>query len=371
MTWNNIMEFIRSYPQTMWISQLFLIVLITAVVNYFKNRVYLRLIKKLETTKSIWDGALANAIQHPLTWLIWLFGLTYSLDLSSIYVEDYAIFDWTPTLRRGGALALCAWSLIRFVNRAEANYLDSELAKNSVVDITTAHAIAQILKISIVITTGLVVLPLFGINTTGILAFGGAGSLIVGFAAKDLLANFFGALMIYLDRPFAVGDWIRSPDRNVEGTVEYIGWRLTRIRTFDRRPLYVPNAVFASVSVENPSRMSNRRIKEVVGIRYQDADKVEIITSEIKAMLLAHEDIDATKPCFVNLNAFGLSSLDIQIYVFTKTTQWIPYQITKQELMMNVLNIIAKHGAQVPFPTRTLNMPDQLANLSDALPPPK
>lgn len=68
--------------------------------------------------------------------------------------------------------------------------------------------------------------------------------------------------MIYFDRPFKVGDWIRSPDRQIEGTVERIGWRMTIIRTFDKRPLYVPNSVFSSIVVENPSRMLNRRIYE-------------------------------------------------------------------------------------------------------------
>ena len=99
-----------------------------------------------------------------------------------------------------------------------------------------------------------------GYSISGVLAFGGIGGIAVGFAAKDLLANFFGGLMIYLDRPFSVGDWIRSPDKNIEGTVEEIGWRLTRIRTFDKRPLYVPNSTFTQISVENPSRMLNRRI---------------------------------------------------------------------------------------------------------------
>ena len=87
--------------------------------------------------------------------------------------------------------------------------------------------------------------------------------------------------MIYLDRPFSVGDWIRSPDKEIEGTVEDIGWRLTRIRTFDKRPLYIPNSIFASISVENPSRMSNRRIYEKIGIRYDDVSKMNTIVTEV------------------------------------------------------------------------------------------
>ena len=91
--------------------------------------------------------------------------------------------------------------------------------------------------------------------------------------------------MIYLDRPFDVGDWVRSPDKNIEGTVEDIGWRLTRIRTFDKRPLYVPNGTFSTISVENPSRMSNRRIKTNIGLRYDDANKVATIIADIESML--------------------------------------------------------------------------------------
>ncbi|WP_258868179.1 mechanosensitive ion channel family protein [Alkalilimnicola ehrlichii] len=131
----------------------------------------------------------------------------------------------------------------------------------------------------VIVIAGLVVLQTLGISIAGVLAFGGVGGIAVGFAARDLLANFFGGLTVYLDRPFSVGDWIRSPDREIEGTVERIGWRQTRIRTFDLRPLYVPNSTFNSIALENPSRMSNRRIFETIGIRYNDADKMATIVA--------------------------------------------------------------------------------------------
>ena len=95
-------------------------------------------------------------------------------------------------------------------------------------------AITKLLQMFVIITATLVVLQTLGVSVSGVLALGGIGGLAIGFAAKDLLANFFGGLMLYLDRPFAVGDWIRSPDREIEGDVEQIGWRLTRIRTFDK-----------------------------------------------------------------------------------------------------------------------------------------
>ncbi|GIR41380.1 MAG: hypothetical protein CM15mP51_21600 [Porticoccaceae bacterium] len=122
--------------------------------------------------------------------------------------------------------------------------------------------------------------------------------------------------MIYLDRPFSVGDWIRSPDKEIEGTVEDIGWRLTRIRTFDKRPLYIPNSIFASISVENPSRMSNRRIYEKIGIRYDDVSKMNTIVTEVKLMLQKHEQIDNEQTLMVNFNKFSESSIDFYLHFY-------------------------------------------------------
>jgi MscS family membrane protein len=129
--------------------------------------------------------------------------------------------------------------------------------------------------------------------------------------------------MIYLDRPFAVGDWIRSNDRQIEGTVENIGWRQTRIRAFNKRPIYVPNAIFSNIVVENPSRMTHRRIHETLGIRYDDIGKMEAIVAEVKSMLQNHPDIDTTQALIVNFNAFAASSVDFFIYTLTKTKDWL------------------------------------------------
>ena len=185
------------------------------------------------------------------------------------------------------------------------------------------------------------------------------GGIAIGFAAKDLLSNFFGGLFIYLDRPFAVGDWVRSPDREIEGTVENIGWRVTRIRTFDKRPLYIPNSIFSQIAVENPSRMSNRRIKETIGIRYDDASKIEIIINQVKEMLKDHPDIDTEKTLIVNFNCFAPSSLDFFIYTFTKTTDWIKFHEVKQNVLLKIIHIIEKNEAEIAFPTSTLHFSNQ------------
>jgi MscS family membrane protein len=160
--------------------------------------------------------------------------------------------------------------------------------------------------------------------------------------------------MIFLDRPFVVGDWIRSSEKDIEGTVEEIGWRLTRIRTFDKRPLYVPNSVFNSITVENPSRMQNRRIYETLGLRYDDIGVMAAVVADVEKMLRNHEAIDADQTLMVNFVEFNASSVDFFVYCFTKTTVWTEFHVIKQDVLLQIAAIIAQHGAEIAFPTQTL-----------------
>jgi MscS family membrane protein len=254
-----------------------------------------------------------------------------------------------------------AWFLVRFVQRVEENIIYHKTQADVSFDRTTIDAIGKLLRISVIITAVLVALQSLGYSVSGVLAFGGVGGLIIGLAAKDLLSNFFGGLMVYLDRPFSVGDWIRSPDQEIEGTVEKIGWRLTVIRTFDKRPLYVPNSVFTMIAVENPARMTNRRIFETVGIRYADAGKMADIVAAVKKMLEEHDEIDTNQTLIVNFNKFAASSLDFFIYALTKTTNWIKFHEVKQDILLKTINIIEEHSAECAFPTSTIHIPDGIS----------
>jgi MscS family membrane protein len=274
------------------------------------------------------------------------------------FVGGVLDFKATDTLRSIDVIIVIAWALVRFIRQIEERVIGAGEISEEKIDRTTAYAIAQLVRVSVLITAALVGLETMGVNISAILAFGGIGGIAVGFAAKDMLANFFGGLMIYLDRPFAVGDWVRSADRNIEGTVERIGWRLSVIRTFDKRPLYIPNSVFASIAVENPSRMSHRRIYETVGVRYDDIEKLPAIISEVKAMLQAHPDIAQDQTMIVNFNQFAASSLDFFVYTFTKTTNWIEYHKVKQDVLLKISDIILRHKAEIAFPTSTLHIPE-------------
>ena len=348
---------INYFRNESWVIQVFIIVFATQLISFFQKRLLKKINKRLEMTRTYWDDALIKAMQRPLTFLIWIIGLAFAADI--VQQETHAfIFSAIDPIRDVGVIVTFVWFLVRFIGQVEKNIIRKKREQKIEFDQTTADAIAKLLRISVIITAFLVLLQTLGYSISGVLAFGGIGGIAIGFAAKDLLANFFGGLMIYMDRPFNVGDWIRSPDREIEGTVENIGWRLTRIRTFDKRPLYVPNAVFTSVAVENPSRMTNRRIKETIGIRYDDASKMKDIITDVKAMLKEHEEIDTGKTLIVNLNEFAPSSLDFFIYTFTKTTDWIRFHEIKQDVMLKILDIIEAHGAECAFPTSTIHIPD-------------
>ena len=342
-----------------WIVQVFIIVFTTMLISVTQKRLLIRINTRLEKTRTYWDDALIKAMQRPLTVLIWVIGLTFAADI--VEQETHAfIFTATDPIRDIGVIVVITWFLIRFIDRVEKNIVSKKKQEGIIFDETTANAVTKLLRVSVIITAFLVLLQTLGYSISGVLAFGGIGGIAIGFAARDLLANFFGGLMIYMDRPFDVGDWIRSPDKEIEGTVENIGWRLTRIRTFDKRPLYVPNAIFTSISVENPSRMTHRRIKETIGIRYDDAGKMRDIISAVKEMLQNHDEIDSNQTLIVNFNEFAPSSLDFFIYTFTKTTNWIKFHEVKEDVMLKIIDIIEAHGAECAFPTSTVHIPDGL-----------
>lgn len=358
MTWNEIINSITTWSGTnRWVAQIFIIVFVALCIDLLQRRLLVKLRPKLKQTDNPWDDALVTALIRPLSLLIWVTGITFAVDVVKIEA-DAAIFSAAEPVRKVGILVAIAWFLVRLTHNVQQSIVQLGMQSGEPYDRTTVDAIAKLIRASIFITAALVILQTLGFSISGVLAFGGIGGIAIGFAAKDLLANFFGGLMIYLDRPFSVGDWIRSPDRDIEGTVENIGWRLTTIRTFSKRPLYLPNSTFASIAVENPSRMSNRRIYETIGLRYEDAGKIVVILKDIETMLREHDEIDTSQTLMVNFNSFAASSLEFFIYTFTKTTDWISFHRIKQDILLKIEAIVSRHGAEFAFPTSTVHLPE-------------
>ena len=363
----NIFNQFKLDQDTIWIAQVFIIVLITLSISFIQKRLFLRIARKLQATENLWDDLLINSARKPLGMLIWLVGVLFAAEIVRDYSNDSAIFDFINPARDIGIISILVYFLLQLIHGTEQILIKGQAgSKERDFDEHTVQAIGKLVRISVFITGGLIMLQTLGYSIAGVLTLGGVGGIAIGFAAKDLLANFFGGLMIYLDRPFKVGDWIRSNDKEIEGTVEHIGWRLTRIRTFDKRPLYVPNSVFTNIAVENPSRMTNRRIYETMGIRYDDVAKMPVIIEQVKAMLQNHPEIDSDQTLIVNFNSFASSSVDFFIYTFTKTTEWVRFHEIKQDVLLKVVEIIENNDAEFAFPTSTLHLQSMPESVTQA-----
>ncbi len=332
-----------------------IVLLVTLVASIIGKVILARLKTRVEKTAIPWDDAFVYALDAPLMVLLWIIGIRMAFNMTQHYADTLFI-KTVNTAGDLGVIVAITWFVVRFVTQAQTRLVTAKVSRGQSVDRTAVDAVGKLLRLIAVVIACLVAMQTLGFSIAGVLTFGGVGGIAIGFAAKDLLSNFFGGLFVYLDRPFSEGDWIRSPDREIEGTVMKIGWRVTKIETFDSRPLYVPNSAFATISIENPSRMANRRIYETIGIRYEDANAMAKIVDQITEYLKNHDAIDQQQTNMVNFDTFSASSLDLFIYCFTKTQAWAEYHQIKQEVLLRVLEIIDQNNAQCAFPTRTVHL---------------
>lgn len=198
------------------------------------------------------------------------------------------------------------------------------------------------------------ILSMLEVNVTALLAGVSIGGLAIALAAQDTVKNFFGSLMIFLDRPFQIGDWIHFD--GVDGTVEKVGVRSTRIRTFANSLTYVPNAQLADSVVDNMGLRKYRRYSTNISITYDThPDTIERFVEGIRALIAAHPTI--RKDYYeVHLNSMGDSSLNILLYVFFEASNWTDELKAKHKLIYSILDLAHHMGVRFAFPTQTLHV---------------
>ncbi len=326
------------------------ILLFLAIVVHFGLGFTLnKLSKHLDSTKTQIDNYFVDALSTPLKVLVWYGWIYFSMlqlkvDFPALgQIAGYIVI--TPII-------ILAWAILRLISSIEKAMLERE-AK---VDKDSIRLFTRLIKISFVFVFVLGFAQYFGYSVSSILTLGGVGGIVIGFAAKDMLANVFGGLMIQMDKPFSTGDWIRTTDKSIEGVVEKIGWRMTRLRTFNKNPVYVPNGIFATIPIETPSRMTNRQIHAIIGIRYDDIAQMSSIIEKVEKLLADHEHIDHEEPCRVYFDLFNASSLDFVIWAFSSVTDSSEFKKIKGKILLDIADIIAEHGAEIAYPTQTLHI---------------
>ncbi len=325
------------------------------LIKFVIRRIHARLDKKCQ---GIIHESFNYSFYRPLMTLIWVIGVFYIILLVSHFFGVLAdARQIVPKIKEIGVVLCLMWFFFVMKKQFGIAYNRSSQSGGKKIDTAQADIISKLGTIIILVVTGVFLLQVLGVSLGTVVAFGGFGGIAFGFASKDVLGNFLSGIMIYITRPFKVGDWIYSPDKQLEGTVEEIGYYMTQIRSFEKRPIYVPNSLFSKIVITNASRMTNRRIYHNVGVRYADFNAISKIAVDIKKMLQEHKEIDQGQTMLVNFNKFNESSLDIMIYTFTKTVVWAKWLDIQQDVLLKIGKIVASHEAQIAFPTRTLDMP--------------
>lgn len=218
----------------------------------------------------------------------------------------------------------------------------------------------RLLSIGVVVITLAALMVTFGVSTTAVATMLGGAGIGIGFGTQQISQNFLSGLMLYFTRPFSVGDWIQLPiwsgveTSTLQGTVERIGWYHTRIVTLDRRPLSIPNSVFATTPIENPGRMYNRQIKASISLRYEDLPRIESIAAAVNELLHNHPDIDTKQMVLVSFNEWANSSINLLVYCFTRTTVWSEYLAVQQKIFLEIAKIVQEAGGDFAFNCTTL-----------------
>ena len=340
-----------------WLAEGGLVVVAVVVAMALWLYVAQKIKRRTDKSETQWDDLLLRAVNMPMLTLILAIGA------QKLAVAAAGAYPAAPGIGaffdKAGALLVVAtlfWMAMRVIDGTEKIYLKKTLRiGEKQLDEGAIYGFFRMARAVALFVAGLAVINNFGVSISGILAFGGIGGIVIGFAARDTLANYFAGLLIFVERPFVIGDWIRCPSINLEGVVEKIGWRMTKIRTFDRRPLYTPNGLFFGGVIENAQRMTHRRIYEYMGLRYDDVERLPAVLEAIRAMLQKHENIDQSQILMVAFDKYGASSLDFFIYAMTKTTAWSDFHKVKEDVLLRIAAIVRENNCEFAFPTRTVH----------------
>ncbi len=293
------------------------------------------------------DNSILQAFERPLQWLLVLFGIY----LSFMYLPLTPYQDVLITrFSRMAIIILIAWGLYKFTGP----YLFEEISKKMDIELDRILIpfLTKALKVIIVVLALSIIAQEWGYDMTGFIAGLGIGGLAVALAAKDAIANVFGGIVIITEKPFSIGDWIYTP--SVEGTVEDMSFRSTKVRTFAKALVTVPNATLANEAITNWTKMGKRRVSFHLGVTYMTPlEKLRRCVERIRELLENHPEVHK-EMIFVYFENFNDSSLDIFVYFFTITTIWGEFLKVKEDVNFKIMEILEEEGVSVAFPSRSI-----------------
>jgi MscS family membrane protein len=353
------MENIPLSATTILIIKIAGLLLLFLLGKFFLKR-FLKLLHNFCQTANLpraWGYSYLNSMDSPLQLL--LLALLFSYIIQVIWNYFTFLEPITPvlhSLRSFLIVAMSGWLLLQWKNTIQAILIEKKEPDSLAIESAKIDFFGKLLSILIGLITILSCMSILNYPLEGILTVGGVGAAAIAFASQGVISNFFGSAVIYLTQPFNLGDYIAIHKEGVEGTVEYIGWYLSCIRNPDRQPIYVPNAIFGNAVVLNYTRMTHRRMKTIVSLRYQDLEKIHPIIESISQYLKEHKSIDASLPIVTAFSLCNSSSLDIEVSAYTIETDRSNFLELQQAILLQILEIVQANGASMPYPTQTIEL---------------
>jgi len=313
------------------------------------SKTVLEMLRKFTAkTKTKLDDDMLEVLETPLKLTFMLLGF----NLAKGWLELNGIEDFLNSIIRSFMIYIIFLIFYKILNKSSkiVKKFSHKFGKELSADIE--NFIIKTLRIIIFIIGAMSILNEWGINVSAFIASLGLVGMALALAAKDTAANLFGSLVIFTDRPFKIGDWILTP--NVEGIVEEIGIRSTKVRTFAQALVNIPNALIANTAITNWSRMGKRRIKMRLGLTYStNTAQMEAILKDLREMLASHEGVQQDR-IMVNFDEFEGSSLSIFCYFFTTTTVWAEYLMVKEDINLKIMKIVENNNASFAFPSKSV-----------------
>ncbi len=343
---------ILDIPLGRWLLAMLVLLAAVGAQRLFLKHFHLLTSKLASRTETLLDDMLLKASERPARYLLLLIGILATMHILNPPKAAFPIVELVDQAGKIVSIAIGVWFLWRLIDGLAAYFSARARRTDSAIDDQLVPFIAKTLKIFLVITGLLVIAQNMGYSVSGLIASLGIGGIAVAMAARDTIANVFGSIMILVDRPFMVGDWIKTDA--FEGVVEEIGFRSTKIRTFAKTLVNVPNSHLANMVIDNIDARHVRRVKMRIGLTYDTTPaQMQQAIEGIERILAEHPGVDQHYK-LVKFDEFEASSLSIFLYYFTVSKVWEEYLQVRQEVNMQIMELLDRLGLEFAFPSRTV-----------------
>jgi MscS family membrane protein len=298
-----------------------------------------------------WKARLGKIIGLPLSVLLWILGILYFLEIITTHTGFTIPTNYLHATQKAALVIYFTWIFYRWKKEAEHAL---RLSPSKRIDYTTLQIISRLATIILLALSVLILLQIFGVNVAPLIAFGSIGAASIGFASKDVIANFCSGLMLHISRPFVMGDLIQLPEKNLEGFVEEIGWFQTSIRDKEKRPIYIPNNFFSTMPLINSFRRTHRHIKQQIKIKFGDIEKLSQIIDRMRAYLENDPLIDTRCPLNVFLKSFTDYACEIEIEAYSVITDEKLFNQFQNTTLLKLVGILKTLGVQLAIPVMHL-----------------